>query len=369
MAVDVRILETADVDESASLGSGTTVWQLAQVRENATIGSDCIIGRGAYVDVGVRVGANCKVQNYSSRIRRANALSAVATRPPSPVVMFLDEAAACGIDLAVLAAPSPLHEPFGLQLARLGVPTLIEKPLAEDSPPARKLSNSFATAGVAAAVGHIERFNPVVTAWRAVASGDHRGQLIGELREVHTCRIGPMPERPIDSDIVNDLLMHDIALVHWLLGCRFDQVQAQAQVVSGRPCADEVIVRARLNGLARSGGDPGEGSGAASLQQRASRLASGREWWLRVDGSLGNLLADLVSRRLILIQPGGQREIPVPTVDALSAELAAWCHLVRTGERDVLASLEDGVRTATVADAVLREASAGATITVEGEAA
>ncbi len=65
MAAGVRILETADVDESASLGGGTTVWQLAQVRENATIGAGCIIGRGAYVDVGVRLGANCKVQNYA----------------------------------------------------------------------------------------------------------------------------------------------------------------------------------------------------------------------------------------------------------------------------------------------------------------
>lgn len=65
MAVDVRILETADVDASASLGKGTTVWQLAQVRENATIGSGCIVGRGAYVDAGVRIGANCKLQNHA----------------------------------------------------------------------------------------------------------------------------------------------------------------------------------------------------------------------------------------------------------------------------------------------------------------
>lgn len=65
MADGVRILETADVDASASLGTGTTVWHLAQVRGDATIGSGCIIGRGAYVDVGVRLGANCKVQNYA----------------------------------------------------------------------------------------------------------------------------------------------------------------------------------------------------------------------------------------------------------------------------------------------------------------
>lgn len=285
-----------------------------------------------------------------------------------PTVGRLDEAAAHSIDLAVLAAPSALHEPLGLQLAALGVPTLIEKPLAMGSQSAGRLSHAFAAAGVPAAVGHIERFNPVVTAWRTVARGNHLTELIGELREVHTCRIGPMPERPLVSDIVNDLLVHDIDLVQWLLGGRFDQVQAETRVTPARPCADEVVVSARLNSLARSGGDPGEGD-TASVQQRASRLTTDRERWLRVDGSLGSLLADLADPRLILSQPSGRRELPVPSADALSAELAAWCILVRTGERGVLATLEDGVRTAAVADAVLRAASAGATVTVEEAAA
>ena len=290
------------------------------------------------------------------------------TLPGIPIVGSIDEATAFGIDLAVLAAPSPLHEQLGLQLAGLGVPTLVEKPLAADSPSARRLSNAFAAAGVPAAVGHIERFNPAVTAWRTAASGDHLVRLIGQLREVHTCRIGSMPERPIDTDVVSDLLVHDIDLVHWLLGGRFDQVQAQTRVIAGRPCADEVVVSARLNGLARSGGDPGEGD-TALLQQQASRLAKDRERWLRVDGSAGSLLADLVARRLILIHPGVRREVPGSPVDALSAELSAWCNLVRTGERGDLATLEDGVRTARVADAVLRAASAGAMVTVEEEAA
>src|SRR5215510_11537994 len=44
-----RVEQTADVDASAVLGPGTTVWHLAQVRENARLGSGCIVGRGAYV--------------------------------------------------------------------------------------------------------------------------------------------------------------------------------------------------------------------------------------------------------------------------------------------------------------------------------
>lgn len=59
------IQATADVDPTALIGPGTTVWHLAQVRENARIGSGCIIGRGAYIDEGVTLGDNCKIQNHA----------------------------------------------------------------------------------------------------------------------------------------------------------------------------------------------------------------------------------------------------------------------------------------------------------------
>jgi UDP-2-acetamido-3-amino-2,3-dideoxy-glucuronate N-acetyltransferase len=62
---DTRVALTADVDERAKLGAGTTVWHLAQVREEAILGRDCVIGRGAYIGTGVRVGDNVKVQNYA----------------------------------------------------------------------------------------------------------------------------------------------------------------------------------------------------------------------------------------------------------------------------------------------------------------
>jgi UDP-2-acetamido-3-amino-2,3-dideoxy-glucuronate N-acetyltransferase len=62
---DSVITATADVDERAILGRGTTVWHLAQVREHARLGRDCIVGRGAYVGPGVIIGDNVKIQNYA----------------------------------------------------------------------------------------------------------------------------------------------------------------------------------------------------------------------------------------------------------------------------------------------------------------
>lgn len=61
----VRIVESADVSPSASIGDGTSVWHLAQVRENAELGENCILGRGSYIGPGVKLGDNCKVQNYA----------------------------------------------------------------------------------------------------------------------------------------------------------------------------------------------------------------------------------------------------------------------------------------------------------------
>lgn len=60
-----RILPSADIDEGAQIGEGTTVWHLAQVRAGAVVGQGCVIGRGAYIGDGATVGNNCKVQNYA----------------------------------------------------------------------------------------------------------------------------------------------------------------------------------------------------------------------------------------------------------------------------------------------------------------
>ncbi|WP_392426385.1 acyltransferase [Barrientosiimonas humi] len=60
-----RIVDSADVAESAQIGAGSSVWHLAQVREDAVLGEECIVGRGAYVGTGVRLGNRCKLQNYA----------------------------------------------------------------------------------------------------------------------------------------------------------------------------------------------------------------------------------------------------------------------------------------------------------------
>ncbi len=61
----MQAAESSDVHDSAVVGDGTRVWDLAQVRENARVGRECVIGRGAYVGPGVRIGDRSKLQNHA----------------------------------------------------------------------------------------------------------------------------------------------------------------------------------------------------------------------------------------------------------------------------------------------------------------
>ncbi|MGW2819690.1 acyltransferase [Streptomyces sp. NPDC001443] len=63
--MNYRVQPSAQVDESAEIGAGSSVWDLAQIRDGARLGEGCVIGRGAYVGSGVHMGDNCKLQNYA----------------------------------------------------------------------------------------------------------------------------------------------------------------------------------------------------------------------------------------------------------------------------------------------------------------
>lgn len=58
-----RIAPSAVVEEGATVGLGTVVWDLTQVRTGAQVGAECVIGRNVFIDAGVVIGNRCKVQN------------------------------------------------------------------------------------------------------------------------------------------------------------------------------------------------------------------------------------------------------------------------------------------------------------------
>jgi predicted dehydrogenase len=158
------------------------------------------------------------------------------------VLNDVHELIAAGIDAAVCAVPTGMHEEVGLALAEAGVHTLIEKPIAHSVEAGERLVKAFAARGVVGAVGHIERYNPALQSLRArMAAGD-----LGDIYQIATRRQGPFPARIADVGVVKDLATHDIDLTAWLAQSEYLAVSAQVALRSGRPHEDLVAATGKL---------------------------------------------------------------------------------------------------------------------------
>ncbi len=58
---NVRIHPTALVEEGASLGPGTSVWDSVHIRRGASLGEECIVGEKTYIAYDVRIGNRVKL--------------------------------------------------------------------------------------------------------------------------------------------------------------------------------------------------------------------------------------------------------------------------------------------------------------------
>ena len=109
------------------------------------------------------------------------------------------------IEAAVVAVPTIDHATVGCPLLEDGIHVLVEKPIAPSLEEADRLVKAAGDAVLA--VGHVEFYNPAVE------------QLLGiEQRpgfvEVH--RLAAFSPRSLDVDVVLDLMIHDLQILHAL---------------------------------------------------------------------------------------------------------------------------------------------------------
>ncbi|WP_328906470.1 Gfo/Idh/MocA family oxidoreductase [Streptomyces sp. NBC_00234] len=160
-----------------------------------------------------------------------------------PVVRSVAELADQGIDYAVVACPTALHEEVALDLAERGIHALIEKPIAPSVRSAEIITSAFRERGLVAGVGHIERFNPAL---RELRTRLDLGEL-GDVYQVVTRRQGPFPARIADVGVVYDLATHDIDLTAWLTNSRYESVSSATVSRSGRTHEDMVAFVGHLS--------------------------------------------------------------------------------------------------------------------------
>ena len=282
----------------------------------------------------------------------------------APVVTDLPALLALGIDYAVVACPTALHEEIGVQLADAGVCALIEKPLAHSVEASARLVEAFETRGLVAAVGHIERYNPAVQSLRARLEAG----ALGDVYQVVTRRQGPFPHRIADVGVVKDLATHDIDLTGWVTGQEYTSVSARTVSKSGRPHEDMVAVVGRL----------ADGSIVNHLVNWLSPL---KERSTVVTGELGCFVADTLTADLTFyangardtewealrafrgVSEGDMIRYAIPKREPLLVEHERFRDAVRGESTDVV-TLREGLRTVEVSVAVLESAELGVTVDV-----
>jgi len=117
------------------------------------------------------------------------------------------EALAAEVDAAVVAVPTVAHAEVGGALLRRGLHVLVEKPMASSLAEADGLIAEAARSGRVLAVGHVEFYNPAVQALAAVGIPP---------RFLEVQRLGVFSPRSLDVDVILDLMIHDLQILHAL---------------------------------------------------------------------------------------------------------------------------------------------------------
>ncbi|MGP4026041.1 Gfo/Idh/MocA family protein [Actinomadura sp. 3N407] len=277
----------------------------------------------------------------------------------------LPDLLALGVDYAVVACPTALHEEVGLALAEAGVGALIEKPLADSVEAAERLVAAFESRGLVAGVGHIERYNPALQSMRTrLEAGE-----LGEVFQVVTRRQGPFPHRISDVGVVKDLATHDIDLTAWVTGQDYVSVCAHTVARSGRPHEDMVAAVGRLS----------DGSMVNHLVNWLSPL---KERTTVVTGLRGCFVADTLTADLTFyangevstewevlrtfrgVSEGDMIRYAIPKREPLLVEHERFRDAFLAGGGDIV-TLRQGLRTVEVSAAVLESAKLGETVTLK----
>ena len=138
------------------------------------------------------------------------------------------------IDAASVATPTSTHYEVARHLLERGKHLLIEKPIAERPEHASALAELAAARDLILQVGHVERFNPVLSALE---------KHLARPRFIEAHRLSPYPNRSTDIGVVLDLMIHDLEIILHLVHSPVETIDAVGVPVLSR---GEDIANARL---------------------------------------------------------------------------------------------------------------------------
>jgi predicted dehydrogenase len=225
------------------------------------------------------------------------------------------------VDAATIATPTPTHFAIAERLLLAGKHLLVEKPITETTADARKLVELSQKTGRILQVGHVERFNPVMSKLE---------ELLTQPRFIEALRISPYPNRSIEIGVVLDLMIHDLEIILHLVRSPVKSIDAVGVPVLSR---SEDIASVRLHF---------ENGCVANVT--ASRISAEKMRKIRVFQREGYISLDYQNQTGEIHRLAGGRivreEVEIEKDEPLKRELAAFVECARQGKQPVVTGFQ-----------------------------
>jgi len=338
------------------------------------------------------VGAGAIGRSHIERILKSRDCELVAIVDPAPGAS--DLAAKLGVPLiaslpdllkqrpdgVILASPNRLHVEQGIACVAAGVPTLIEKPLADAVENGERLCQAADRARVKLLTGHHRQHNPIMAKAVEVVKSGRLGRLVAVVGTEMFCKPdqyfedGPW-RRQIGGGPLLINMVHEIGNLRALCG---EIVAVQAFVSSATrnfPVEDTVSVSLRFaNGVLGSFMLSDTVAVPRSWEQTTREdpifAAYPDEDCYVVSGTDGSLAIPTMRLRFYgdrakrsWREPFEEETIGIERADPLTRQLANFCAVIR-GTAEPVVSARDGLQNVRVLDAIRQAAASGQTCVI-----
>ena len=279
-------------------------------------------------------------------------------------------------DGLVVATPNQVHVPNGLLAIAAGVPTLMEKPIADDVVAGSRLVEAAERAGVPLLVGHHRRYNPMIRKAKEIVDSGRLGQVIAVHGHFWLTKpdeyFGVAWRREAGGGPVFLNLIHDIDLFRYLLG-EIVSVQAQeSNAVRGNPVEETAVMLLRFAG------------GALGSVTVSDCIAAPWSWELtagenpsfpqqseacyQIGGTLGSLSVPQLElwscpAKRGWLEPLACERVSFTADDPLKVQIRHFCDVIR-GRATPVVSGREGLQTLKVIEAIKQAAQTGQSVAI-----
>jgi predicted dehydrogenase len=274
-------------------------------------------------------------------------------------------------DGIIVATPNQLHVANGLDCIAAGIPTLIEKPLADDVQEAEKLVTAAEDAGVPLLTGHHRRHNPLIRKAKAVIDSGRLGRI---LSVQGTCWFFKPDDyfdlpwrRQKGAGPVFLNLIHDVDLLRYLCGDVVAVQAAESRLLRGNEVEEVAVILLHF-----ASGAIGTVNVSDAIQSPWSwEFTSGEnpaytvtpETCYNIGGTGGSLSVPYLDlwhhpTKADWWTPLERERIAVVHEDPLGLQVANFCGVIR-GTAQAVVPASEGLKTLKVIEAVKRAALSG----------